>query len=77
MAKERRTGKTKKAAGSLSCAEIDREACPNCLITPVSLGATAAMKRGFTEGGIEFVRPACLCSLMNLWREDGSKEVND
>ena len=77
MAGERRRGKPKKTAASLSCAEIDREACHHCLITRVSLGATAAMKRGFTEGGIGFVRPACRCSLMNLWREDGSKEAND
>ena len=71
-----RKEKTKEAAASLSCAEIDPEECPYYLITRVSLGATAAMKRGFAEAGIGFVRPAYLGSLMSLWREDGLKVID-
>ena len=76
MAKERAKAQTKKAAALLSCAEIDPEECPYYLITRVSLGATAAMKRGFIEAGIGFVRPAYLGSLMSLWREDGLKVID-
>jgi len=76
MAKERAQEKTKEAAQSLSCAEIDPEECPYYLITRVSLGATAALKRGFAEAGIGFVRPAYLGSLMSLWREDGLKVID-
>ncbi len=61
---------------SWSCAEIDPEECPYYLITRVSLGSTAAMKRGFAEAGIGFVRPAYLGSLMSLWREDGLKVID-
>ncbi len=76
MARERAKVKTKEAAASLSCAEIDPEECPYYLITRVSLGATAAMRRGFIEAGIGFVRPAYLGSLMSLWREDGLKVID-
>jgi DNA-binding MarR family transcriptional regulator len=76
MVKERSKEKAKEAASSLSCAEIDPEECPYYLITRVSLGATAAMKRGFAEAGIGFVRPAYLGSLMSLWREDGLKMID-
>jgi DNA-binding MarR family transcriptional regulator len=76
MVKERAKKETKEAAASLSCAEIDPGECPYYLITRVSLGATAAMKRGFAEAGIGFVRPAYLGSLMSLWREDGLKMID-
>jgi DNA-binding MarR family transcriptional regulator len=66
----------KESATALSCAEIDPGECPYYLITRVSLGATAAMKRGFVEAGIGFVRPAYLGSLMSLWREDGLKMID-
>ncbi|MHB8771581.1 MAG: MarR family winged helix-turn-helix transcriptional regulator [Syntrophales bacterium] len=67
---------TKKQEGPWSCAEIDVDECPYYLITRVSLGTTAAMKRGFAEAGIGFVRPAYLGSLMSLWREDGLRVVD-
>ena len=76
MVKDRAKRSAKKAAPSLSCAEIDLEECPYYLITRVSLGSTAAMKRGFAEAGIGFVRPAYLGSLMSLWREDGLKVID-
>ncbi len=61
---------------AVSCADIDPGECPYYLITRVSLGATAAMKRGFAEAGIGFVRPAYLGSLMSLWREDGLRVID-
>ena len=76
MAKKRTKEKAKEVVSALSCAEIDPEECPYYLITRASLGATAAMKRGFAEAGIGFVRPAYLGSLMSLWREDGLKMID-
>jgi len=57
------------------CADLDVEECPYYLITRVSLATTAALKRGFVEAGIGFIRPAYLGSLMSLWREDGLKMI--
>jgi len=66
----------KETAMAFSCAEIDVGECPYYLLSRVSLGKTAALKRGFTEAGIGFVRPAYLGSLMSLWREDGLKVID-
>jgi DNA-binding MarR family transcriptional regulator len=76
MVRKRAKEKAKEATSAVSCAEIDPGECPYYLITRVSLGATAAMKRGFAEAGIGFVRPAYLGSLMSLWREDGLKVID-
>lgn len=70
------TGSEGPKIAASSCADLDVEACPYYLITRVSLAATAALKRGFAEAGIGFVRPAYLGSLMSLWREDGLKMID-
>jgi len=49
--------------------------CPYYLISRVSLVVTSALKKGFAAAGVEQVRPAYLCVLMNLWQEDGLKVV--
>jgi len=66
----------KKPSAAFSCADLEVDDCPYYLITRVSLAATAAMKRGFVEAGIEYIRPAYLGSLMSLWREDGLKMID-
>lgn len=68
--------KAKEPPAAFSCADLDVEECPYYLITRASLAATAALKKGFTEAGIGFVRPAYLGSLMSLWREDGLKMID-
>lgn len=70
------TNVPKETVVAFSCAELDVEECPYYLLTRVSLATTGAMKRGFTEAGIGFVRPAYLGSLMSLWREDGLKVID-
>jgi len=69
-------GKTKEPSAAFSCADLEVENCPYYLTTRVSLATTAALKRGFAEAGIGFVRPAYLGSLMSLWREDGLKMID-
>ncbi|MBU0651643.1 MAG: MarR family transcriptional regulator [Proteobacteria bacterium] len=67
---------SKEPSGNFSFALQDPGECPYYLITRVSLATTAALKRGFAEAGIEFVRPAYLGSLMSLWREDGLRVID-
>jgi DNA-binding MarR family transcriptional regulator len=69
-------GGERRETAAFSCADLDVEDCPYYLITRVSLVTTAALKRGFAEAGIGFVRPAYLGSLMSLWREDGLKMID-
>ena len=49
--------------------------CPYYLISRVSLVVTSALKKGFADAGVEKVRPAYLCVMMSLWKEDGLKVI--
>lgn len=49
--------------------------CPYYLISRVSLVVTAALKKEFVSSGVEQVKPAYLCVLMNLWQTDGLKVI--
>jgi len=52
------------------------EDCPYYLLSRASLSATAALRRGFAEAGVESVRPAYLGVLLALWEEDGMKVLD-
>ncbi len=47
--------------------------CLYYLVTRASLTATAALRRGLVEAGLEAVRPAYLGALLCLWQEDDAK----
>ena len=49
--------------------------CPYYLISRVSLVVTSALKKGFADAGVEKVRPAYLCVMMSLWKENGLKVI--
>ncbi len=54
----------------------DPKECPYYLISRVSLAITSALKGGFSEAGVERVRPGYMGVLLVLWREDNLK-VNE
>lgn len=52
------------------------ERISDCLyynLTRASLSATAALRRGLVDAGLEAVRPAYLGVLLSLWQEDDAK----
>jgi len=50
--------------------------CPYYLISRVALFVTSALKKGFSDAGVETVKPAYLGVLLTLWRADGLKVVD-
>lgn len=55
--------------------EVDLPNCPYYLISRVTLVVTSALKKGFTEAGVDHVKPAYLSVLLSLYIEDGLKVV--
>lgn len=50
--------------------------CPFYIISRLTLQVTSALKKGFSESGIESVRPAYLGVLFCLWHEDNRKVID-
>jgi DNA-binding MarR family transcriptional regulator len=50
--------------------------CPYYLISRVTLVVTSALKKEFAVARVAQVKPAYLCVLMSLWREDGPKVID-
>lgn len=53
----------------------DPSDCPYYLISRVTLVVTSALKKGFSDAGIDAVKPAYLGVLIALWRADGVKVI--
>ena len=50
--------------------------CPYYLISRVTLFVTSSLKRGFSDAGVNSIKPAYLGVLMTLWRDDGLKVID-
>ncbi|MCK5312492.1 MAG: MarR family transcriptional regulator [Desulfobacteraceae bacterium] len=49
--------------------------CPYYLISRATLTVTSQLKKGFTDKGINSIKPSYLGVLLSLWNEDGLKAI--